>query len=747
MKKLLSILPAILIMLTIIPMVAFAGNGPMSPVTYPDGNTYNLAYIKFLEIDENGKFKYDEDWNCIGYPIFADAKEHNDALNGAVYDRASNTLTITDLKAENLVLETNCMGDDFNLNVVGDCEMAQIRIWGYGYGGTLNIIGNGTLSVNTKKLYDNAIILYPEGSNSSLNFGKNVHVNLYAKVDAAKIIDATYTDADKAFTFSNGQNYTVTKSNSIRERDVYYEGYESSEIENGTSASYTDKVVNSTDPEGFYGCSKTTKYDGEGNVTAAGVTIRKLVYNEKYNAYFKDPSVEEQFLTDEEFGESAYSYSVDGDGNKDSFYPCYIYSSTYQIYTDGKGNLYAIYKEWSSVSEDKCAMIPKKIIDGEDELYVFTLDKTVDISTLEPYTEKTILDDYYTYTLTGTELVYQGLSEEAHIHTYNSGVVTKAATCTATGIKTYTCTVCGATKTETIAKTAHTYKTATTKSTTAKNGSIVTKCTVCGYIKSQSTIYYPKSIALSSTKYTYSGKVITPTVTVKDSKGTTLKNGTDYTVVYASGRKTPGQYAVKITFKGYYSGSKVLYFTILPGVTSKIATATNSSAIKLAWKAVPGVTGYRVYQYDTKTKKYVTLKTTTSTSCTVTKLKSGTSYKFAVKAYTIINGKVFWSSGYKTITAATNPGTPTLKVTAGSKKATLSWTKQTGSTGYVVYMATSKNGKYSRIATLKGNSNVTYTKTGLTKGRTYYFKVAAYETVGGKTIYGAYSSVKYVKVK
>ena len=62
-------------------------------------------------------------------------------------------------------------------------------------------------------------------------------------------------------------------------------------------------------------------------------------------------------------------------------------------------------------------------------------------------------------------------------------------------------------------------------------------------------------------------------------------------------------------------------------------------------------------------------------------------------------------------------------------------------------MATSKNGKYSRIATLKGNSSVTYTKTGLTKGRTYYFKVAAYETVGGKTIYGAYSSVKYVKVK
>ncbi|MGN1195605.1 MAG: hypothetical protein ACI4SB_08980, partial [Acutalibacteraceae bacterium] len=218
MKKLLSILLSILVVLTIAPMTAFAGNGPMGPVTYPDGSSYNLAYIKFLEIDENGNFKFNEDWSCVGYNVFADAQEHNDALNGAVYDRASNTLTITGLKAENLVLETNCMGDDFSLNVVGDCSIAQIRIWGYGYGGTLNIIGNGTLSVNSKKLYDNAIILYPEGSNSSLNFGKNVNVNLYAKVDVAKIIDATYTDVDKAFTFSNGQNYTVTKSNSVWER-------------------------------------------------------------------------------------------------------------------------------------------------------------------------------------------------------------------------------------------------------------------------------------------------------------------------------------------------------------------------------------------------------------------------------------------------------------------------------------------------------------------------------------------------
>lgn len=42
-------------------------------------------------------------------------------------------------------------------------------------------------------------------------------------------------------------------------------------------------------------------------------------------------------------------------------------------------------------------------------------------------------------------------------HSYDGGTVTAQATCTATGVKTYTCTKCGNTKTESIPKVAHTY--------------------------------------------------------------------------------------------------------------------------------------------------------------------------------------------------------------------------------------------------------------------------------------------------
>ena len=62
-----------------------------------------------------------------------------------------------------------------------------------------------------------------------------------------------------------------------------------------------------------------------------------------------------------------------------------------------------------------------------------------------------------------------------HTHTWNSGTVTKAATCSAAGVKTYTCTVCNATKTETIPINASNH--VNTKSVAA----VASTCTVKGY--------------------------------------------------------------------------------------------------------------------------------------------------------------------------------------------------------------------------------------------------------------------------
>ena len=68
-------------------------------------------------------------------------------------------------------------------------------------------------------------------------------------------------------------------------------------------------------------------------------------------------------------------------------------------------------------------------------------------------------------------------------HTWDGGKVTKAATCTEKGVKTYTCTVCGATKTEEIAATGHQHTEVRNKveATCTKEGySGDVYCTDCG---------------------------------------------------------------------------------------------------------------------------------------------------------------------------------------------------------------------------------------------------------------------------
>ena len=74
-------------------------------------------------------------------------------------------------------------------------------------------------------------------------------------------------------------------------------------------------------------------------------------------------------------------------------------------------------------------------------------------------------------------------------HNWNEGAVTTAATCSAEGTKTFTCSRCSGTKTETIAKTDHTYGDLKTKAATCKEeGKKYKVCSVCNYEKVEETL-------------------------------------------------------------------------------------------------------------------------------------------------------------------------------------------------------------------------------------------------------------------
>lgn len=147
----------------------------------------------------------------------------------------------------------------------------------------------------------------------------------------------------------------------------------------------------------------------------------------------------------------------------------------------------------------------------------------------------------------------------------------------------------------------------------------------------------PSSVKLSSTSYTYNGKTKTPSVTVKNSKGKTLKNGTDYTVKYSSGRKSVGRYSVKVTFKGNYTGSKTLYYYIVPKSTSISKISALKKGFKLSWKKQSSqTTGYQI-QYSTSSKfknaKTVNVSKNSTTSKSIKKLSSKKKYYVRIRTY------------------------------------------------------------------------------------------------------------------
>ena len=261
-------------------------------------------------------------------------------------------------------------------------------------------------------------------------------------------------------------------------------------------------------------------------------------------------------------------------------------------------------------------------------------------------------------------------------HTHNLTLVAaKAATCTTAGNSAYyTCEGCGkfyedvlGTKEITdlaswgnIAKIAHTTKQTVTKATPTANGKIVNYCSVCKKTLSTTVIPKASSIKLKATSLTYNGKVRTPKVIVKDRTGKTLVKNTDYTVSYAKGRKYVGKYAVKITFKGKYSGTKTLYFIIKPKATSISSLKAGSKKFTVKWKKqATQTTGYQV-QYSASSKfskaKTVTVGKNTTVSKKISKLSGKKKYYVRVRTYKTvkINGKSIriysgWSKA-KTVT-------------------------------------------------------------------------------------------------
>lgn len=335
-------------------------------------------------------------------------------------------------------------------------------------------------------------------------------------------------------------------------------------------------------------------------------------------------------------------------------------------------------------------------------------------------------------------------------HKWDAGVVTKEPTYTSTGTKKYTCTNCGETKIETIAKlvctshvwdsgkvvTAPTYKTEGTKKYTCKN---------CGTTKTETIA------KLVCTKHAWDAGVVTiqPTYKTEGTRKYTCTNcGETKTETIAKLVCTTHAWDNgMVTKKATYTATGVRKYTCKTCGAAKqvtiarlklakvtVKSAQQAGAIKLTWNKASGASGYKIYRRTAK-GRYVCIKTVKSgtTSYVDKTVKSGNRYYYCVKAY---NGNVL--SGY-TEASILYIKAPVVTVRKSAQGVKLSWKKSAGAKKYIVYRKT-PTGKYRAVKTVTAKT-LSWTDKTAKKGQTYYYIVKA---VNNKT-YSAASPQKRIK--
>ncbi|MCM1543880.1 MAG: phosphodiester glycosidase family protein [Ruminococcus sp.] len=231
------------------------------------------------------------------------------------------------------------------------------------------------------------------------------------------------------------------------------------------------------------------------------------------------------------------------------------------------------------------------------------------------------------------------------------------------------------------------------------------------------------------------GKDFTKIATVKNNVFTyndkSTKVGKTYTYkVYATYTNSEGQSPYSAT-----TSVKV----VAPSAVKTVKVASNASSVTLTITKVSDAAGYEIYRATSKNGKYTLVKTQTGTSFKDTNVKSGSQYYYKVRAYKL-NGKTKTYGAYSAIISAVTAPVAVKKLAAkgASKAITVSYSAVSGASGYEIYRATSKNGKYTLVKITTGTS---FKNTGLKSGAQYFYKVRAYKLNGKTKVYGAYSSV------
>ena len=212
-------------------------------------------------------------------------------------------------------------------------------------------------------------------------------------------------------------------------------------------------------------------------------------------------------------------------------------------------------------------------------------------------------------------------------------------------------------------------------------------------------------------------------------------------------------FVVPTGLKSHYQG---LLTTVVLGKTTAViievpVAVTNLTAVSagynsniVIWDTVAGSAGYSIYRSTSPDSGYTYLKDVTETSYTDTGLTTGTTYYYQIQAYTMAGTLKVVSPVSASVNAKPIPAKPTgLKaISAGYNCSILTWNTVSGATGYSIYRSTSPDSGFTYLKDVTTNS---FTNTGLTTGKIYYYQIKAYVMVGTNKVMSVVSDTVSAK--
>ena len=184
------------------------------------------------------------------------------------------------------------------------------------------------------------------------------------------------------------------------------------------------------------------------------------------------------------------------------------------------------------------------------------------------------------------------------------------------------------------------------------------------------------------------------------------------------------------------------------GEVPSIQAERSSDVLKIIWTKTDKATGYDIHRScKASGNEFVFCKSVNSTTTEFEDkdVKEGELYTYRVIPFRTVNNVKYYSEKGKTIDLLSGLSAPAdLMAISSNTRITLYWKDKKLASGYNIYMAEGKYGKYKLLGTTEDTS---FSTEKLKAGETYYFHVQSYKKMDKKTINGTWSSLNIKAAK